>query len=65
MSKAHMPPVPPAGRSNKGPGGDDRVDPATSKGAAEGNAKGGNAAEQGGSGNLAQNTTNAGHQQDR
>ena len=31
MSKAHMPPVPPAGRSDKGPGGDAREDPAAAE----------------------------------
>ena len=66
MSKAHMPPVPPAGRSDKGPGGDAREDPAAAETAkARPGAKDGNAAEQGGSGNVAQNTTNDGHQQDR
>lgn len=66
MSKAHMPPVPPANRSDKGPGGDDRVDPAAAENAeARGGGKGGNAAEQGRAGNIAQNTTNDGHQQDR
>ena len=66
MSKAHMPPVPPANRSDKGPGGDDRVDPAAAENAeARGGGKGGNTAEQGRAGNIAQNTTNDGHQQDR
>lgn len=66
MSKAHMPPVPPANRSDKGPGGSERTDPAadaTTEARPAG--KGGNAAEQGGPGNVAQNTTNDGHQQDR
>lgn len=66
MSKAHMPPVPPANRSDKGPGGDARVDPAAAETKeAKGVGKGGNTAEQGQAGNSAQNTTHQGHQQDR
>ena len=67
MSKAHMPPVPPANRSPKGPGGDAREDPAADeKAEARGaSAKDGNTAQQGRAGNIAQNTTNDGHQQDR
>ena len=66
MSKAHMPPVPPANRSDKGPGGDARVDPSTAENrGAQGGGKGGNTAEQGQAGNSAQNTTHQGHQQDR
>ncbi|MGD9510713.1 MAG: hypothetical protein AB7I59_19510 [Geminicoccaceae bacterium] len=52
------PPVPPAGRSPKGPG-----DPGT---ATKDDAKPPeNLAEQGRQGNVKQNTTNQGHQQDR
>ena len=66
MSKAHMPPVPPANRSDKGPGGSDRVDPAAAENReARGGDKDGNTAEQGRAGNSAQNTTHQGHQQDR
>lgn len=66
MSKAHMPPVPPANRSDKGPGGDAREDAAADERTeARPGAKGGNADQQGRSGNLRQNTTNDGHQQDR
>jgi hypothetical protein len=66
MSKAHMPPVPPTNRSDKGPGGDDRTDPATGEGAeAQGGGRGGNTAEQGQAGNSKQNTTHQGFQQDR
>ena len=66
MSKAHMPPVPPANRSDKGPGGDDQVDPAAAERAeAKGGGKDGNTAEQGRAGNVAQNTHHQGHQQDR
>jgi len=66
MSKAHMPPVPPANRSPKGPGSDAREDPAADQNAeARGGGKGGNTAEQGRAGNVAQNTTHQGHQQDR
>ena len=67
MSKAHMPPVPPAGRSDKGPGGEARENPAADeKAKASGaGAKDGNTAQQGRAGNVAQNTTHDGHQQDR
>ncbi len=60
---AHLPPVPPEQQSNKGP--------ASPTGAAEaGTAKSEaertrNLAEQGRQGNLKQNTTNKGFQQDR
>ena len=58
-----LPPVPPANRSTKGPG-----DPA--KGAVKTDAdipdqRQRNLAEQGRQGNIKQNTTNQGHQQDR
>ena len=66
MSKAHLPPVPPANRSDKGPGGDAREDPAAAEAAeAKGGGKGGNTAEQGRAGNSKQNTTHQGLQQDR
>jgi hypothetical protein len=55
-----MPPVPPASRSPKGPGADPRAKPP------EGEAPGReNLSEQGRQGNIHQNTTNQGHQQDR
>ena len=66
MSKAHMPPVPPANRSDKGPGGDARANPDAAENAeARGGGKDGNTAEQGRAGNVAQNTSHQGHQQDR
>ena len=58
MSK--MPPVPPANRSPKGPGGAARPDTDTSKEQAPENLD-----EQGRHGNIKQNTTNQGYQQDR
>ena len=61
MSKA--PPVPPAGRSDKGPGtaGDHPGDPATTQHHPEKR----NLKEQGRQGNIRQNTHNQGYQQDR
>ena len=61
-----MPPVPPANRSDKGPGGGARENPsADEKKEARGGGKDGNTAEQGRAGNVAQNTSHQGHQQDR
>lgn len=61
---AHPPPIPPANRSPKGPG-----EPAsTSKEADQTlhpDTVNNNLAEKGQQGNLHQNTTNTGHQQDR
>lgn len=51
-----MPPVPPANRSNKGPGGDANFDPEN----APHRKKDVNAAEQGETANIKQNTTNEG-----
>ena len=66
MSKAHLPPVPPANRSPKGPGGDAWEDPAADQNAeAQGGGRGGNTGEQGRAGNIKQNTSHQGHQQDR
>jgi hypothetical protein len=58
---SHMPPVPPAGRSRKGPGGAAQPSSDTSK------RKGppANAREQGRQGNISQNTHHQGYQQDR
>jgi len=55
-----MPPVPPANRSPKGPGDSHKVEPDTSK-----DERPDNLAEQGRQGNIKQNTTNQGYQQDR
>jgi len=55
------PPVPPANRSPKGPGGSTESPRDTSKH----NPARENLKEQGHQGNIAQNTTNQGYQQDR
>lgn len=55
-----MPPVPPANRSPKGPGADPDLESGTGETQATRNL-----AEQGRQGNIKQNTTNQGHQQDR
>lgn len=63
-SKAHMPPVPPAGRSPQGgntPG--ETLNPADAK--REMKDRGENAMQKGEQGNIAQNTRNQGYQQDR
>jgi len=67
MSKAHLPPVPPAGRSPKGPGPQDEHTGDLSAERAEANkaAKDRHLGEQGRQGNIKQNTTNQGYQQDR
>jgi hypothetical protein len=59
-SHSHMPPVPPANRSQKGPGDKSEVskDSATSRADV-------NAAEQGETANVRQNTTNKGFFQGR
>ena len=61
MSHSHMPPVPPASRSQKGPGEEKAVpvDTSKKKGPPE------NLAEQGRQGNINQNTHHQGYQQDR
>ncbi len=67
MSKAKMPPVPPAGRSpiggsaNAGSGNDMSAEVAE----ANKESKNRNLGEQGRQGNIKQNTTNQGYQQDR
>jgi len=65
-SKAHLPPVPPASRSPKGPGAQTQEGDLSAQ-AAEANksAQDRNLAEQGRQGNIKQNTTHQGHQQDR
>jgi hypothetical protein len=62
MSK-HLPPVPPANRSTKGPGGEASLDPNGSSPASNGGER--NYDEQGRQGNIKQNTTHPGLQQDR
>jgi hypothetical protein len=56
---AKMPPVPPEQRSNKGPGSDPKTEPDENVPGRE------NYDSQGRHGNIKQNTTNQGHQQDR
>ena len=67
MSKSHLPPVPPAGISPKGPGPHQDHAGDMSAQVAEANKSGHdrNLAEQGRQGNIKQNTTHQGHQQDR
>lgn len=61
MSK-HMPPVPPANRSDKGPGSAPEPNPDDRRGV---QSRPGNLKEQGQQGNTKQNTTHQGYQQDR
>lgn len=61
MSKSDVPPVPPAGRSKKGPAGPPRVDDQTP----DIDSRKRDLAKQGRQGNISQNTTNPGYQQDR
>lgn len=64
MSKNHIPPVPPAGRSNKGPGATADAAPSDlASDAAESRNR--NIDKQGRQGNIAVNTHNQGYQQDR
>jgi hypothetical protein len=58
---SRLPPVPPAARSNKGPGGA----PKAGKGEAQPKQAPDNLAEQDRQGDIAQNTTHQGYQQDR
>ena len=62
MSK-HMPPVPPAGRSDKGPG--DAPESAKDDRAVSNRTVPSNLKEQDHQGDIKQNTTNQGYQQDR
>jgi hypothetical protein len=64
MSKKGMPPVPPAGRTSKGPGDGDTDHPSDlADNAAEARRR--NLEKQGRQGNIKINTTNQGYQQDR
>ena len=58
---SHMPPVPPAARSDKGPGSN----PKEPVGAIKDEQSPRNLAKQGRQGNIKQNTTHQGYQQDR
>jgi hypothetical protein len=64
MSKADVPPVPPASKSDKGPGGARKAAPQADADAVH-SAKERDVAHQGRQGNIKQNTTNKGFQQDR
>jgi hypothetical protein len=57
MGSSHMPPVPPANRSNKGPGTESEV---SKDEAAQQHEHHHNAAEEGETANIKQNTTNKG-----
>ncbi|RYI99704.1 MAG: hypothetical protein EON47_15970 [Acetobacteraceae bacterium] len=65
-TKSHLPPVPPANRSPHGPGAQGKEGDLSAQ-AAEANKSGHdrNLAEQGRQGDIKQNTTNQGYQQDR
>jgi hypothetical protein len=62
MSKADLPPVPPASRSNKGPGDHEKPQVA---GAPSIDSRERNLEQQGRQGNTKVNTTHQGYQQDR
>ena len=65
-TKSHLPPVPPANRSTKGPGPQSpEGDLSTQAAEANKSARDRNLVEQGRQGNIKQNTTNQGYQQDR
>ena len=61
---AHPPPVPPANRTTKGPG-EDLKESHLGRQADQANNRAEDAATKGQQGNIKQNTTNTGHQQDR
>jgi hypothetical protein len=62
MPKQQLPPVPPAGRSNKGPGNQERRTPDAAESEAAAKPAPGAAGRHE---NIAVNTTHQGHQQDR
>lgn len=62
---ASRPPVPPANRSDKGPGSDPKSDPKISRDDVKRAETRTNLKRQGDAGNIAQNTTHQGYQQDR
>jgi hypothetical protein len=65
MSK-HFPPIPPASVSTKGSGGSQVLDPGEGSGPNKKQVmRDRNLAEEGRQGNIKQNTTNQGYQQDR
>lgn len=60
---AHPPPVPPANRSDKGPGEPETAAPDVAE--AKGTESSGDTGERRSNGNIKQNTRNTGYQQDR
>ncbi len=65
MSKKDLPPVPPAGRSNKGPAGEGEVEKESDLRSDAAEPRRRNIDKQGRQGNIAVNTRNQGYQQDR
>ena len=65
MSKKDLPPVPPAGRSDKGPNVTSGDDAASDLASDAGESRHRNIDKQGRQGNTAVNTRNQGYQQDR
>ena len=65
MSKNDLPPVPPAGRSTKGPGADGGTDHPSDLAGDAAEPRSRNLDKQGRQGNIKVNTTNQGYQQDR
>ncbi len=65
MSKKDLPPVPPAGRSDKGPGGQAADEKPSDLATDAAEARHRNIDKQGRQGNIAANTRNQGYQQDR
>lgn len=65
MSKKGLPPVPPAGKSNKGPSSAKDGEPVSELAANNGEPGHRNTDKQGRQGNIAANTRNQGYQQDR
>ena len=65
MSKKDLPPVPPAGRSDKGPGNATDVEAPSDVASDVAESPRRNIDKQGRQGNIAANTRNQGYQQDR
>jgi hypothetical protein len=65
MSKNDLPPVPPAGRSNKGPKAPDGEAAPSDLATSAADSRHRNIDQQGRQGNIKVNTTNQGYQQDR
>jgi hypothetical protein len=65
MSKNDLPPVPPAGRTDKGPGGPGTGGSPSDLASDAGESRRRNIDKQGRQGNIKVNTTNQGYQQDR